>query len=389
MKSFVWIAVGVSLIVGTVLFTHERQASPGPILKPTDAPRKISVKVIKPIVEDLDIKLRYPVNIQAVYQANLLPTSVSGYLVEVDVDKGDFVQKGQRLAIIDSSEEAENVKHAEEAVQQAEAGYKNAELNVQRYREMRKKDFVSQQDVDNAELALEVAKTNLEKAKADLRGRKVRLRYTTLSAPFSGYVTMRYLDPGAMVAPASNPPILTLMKIDALRVQLNVTEQDSHLIRLHQKAEFTVDAFPGRVFRGEVTRFAHAVDPISRTLLVEIDLPNPDLALKPGMYGRLNLIVDRHPGSILLPAEALQIQESGATVFTVEEGKAKRVAVQTGYDGGDFLEVTRGLKGDEEVILGGQDLVTTGTPVEAVLSTQRLRDASAGLSDRSSAVHDP
>jgi membrane fusion protein (multidrug efflux system) len=374
-----FLIVTVAAVLGVALLTRAKFAAsrpdPGPLHQVSE--RKVSVQVIKPIVEDLDIKLKYPVNIQAIYQANILPTSVSGYLTEVDVDKGDYVKRGQRLATIDPSEEQEKVKQVDEAVSQAEANYKNADLTLRRYREMRKHDFISQQEVDNTELALEVARTNLEKARADLGAQSIRLKYTTLTAPFSGYITMRYLDPGALVTPTSTTPILTLMKIDTLRIQVNVAEQDTHYIRPHLKAEFAVDAFPGRVFHGEVTRFAHAVDPLSRTLLVEIDIPNPDLDLKPGMYGRLSLIVDRHHASILLPAEAILFQESGASVFTVDGGKARRVQIKTGYDGGDFLEITSGLTGTESVILSGQDLVTDGTPVESVQVTPHLQVASS------------
>jgi|GEM_PF-983064 len=367
------VIVGIAVVIGVTLLIRARLT---PVHSKTvlgTAERKISVQVIKPIIQDIDIKLRYPVNIQAIYQANILPTALSGYLTEVNVDKGDYVEKGQRLASIDPTEEEEKVKQVEEACRQAEASYKNAELTLKRYQEMRKKDFISQQDADNAELSFEVAKTNWERAKADLRAHKVHLEYSTLEAPFSGYITMRYLDPGAMVTPTSTPPILTLMKIDELRVQVNIVEQDIHYIRLHQKAEFSVDSFPGRVFQGEVNRFAHAVDPLSRTLLVEIDILNSDLALKPGMYGRLNLIVDKHPKGILLPAEAILSQESGSSVFTVEEGRVKRVSITTGYDDGNFLEVTQGLAGNESVIISGQDLVTDGTMVEETLVTPHLQ----------------
>jgi RND family efflux transporter MFP subunit len=369
----VTVIVGITAIIGVAILTKTRFTFARSNHATRTAEHKVSVQVIKPIVQDLDIKLQYPVNIQAIYQANIHPTAISGYLTEVNVDKGDFVEKGQLLAAIDPSEEEEKVKQAEQACRQGEASYKNAKLLLKRYREMRKKDFISQQDVDNAELSFEVAKSNWERAKADLRAWKVRFNYTTLEAPFSGYITMRYLDPGAMVTPTSTPPILTLMKIDVLRIQVNVVEQDIHYIRLHQKAEFSVDSFPGRVFHGEVSRFAHAVDPLSRTLLVEIDIPNPDLSLKPGMYGRLNLVVDKHPKSILLPADAILSQESGSSVFTVEDGKAKRVSITTGYDAGDFLEITQGLTGNENIILFGQDLVTDGTPVDATLVTPHLR----------------
>lgn len=367
------IIAGIAAIIGVAILIRVRLIPARSNQESGTGERKISVQVIKPIIQDLDIKLRYPVNIQASYQANILPTALSGYLIEINVDKGDYVEKGQRLAMIDPSEEEEKVKQAEEACLQAEASCKNAELTLKRYQEMRKKDFISQQDVDNAELTFEVARTNLEKAKADLRARKVRLEYSTLEAPFSGYITMRYLDPGAMVTPTSTPPILTLMKIDDLRIQVNLVEQDIHYIRLHQKAEFSVDSFPERIFQGEVSRFAHAVDPLSRTLLVEIDIPNPDLALKPGMYGRINLIVDKHPKAILLPAEAILFQESGSSVFTVEDGRVKRVSITTGYDAGNFLEVIQGLTGNESVILSGQDLVTDGTIVEESLVTPHLQ----------------
>ncbi|MDE1889815.1 MAG: efflux RND transporter periplasmic adaptor subunit [Planctomycetota bacterium] len=367
------IIVGIAVVIGVTLLIRTKLTPVHSKTVSETAERKISVQVIKPVIQDLDIKLRYPVNIQAIYQANILPTALSGYLTEVNVDKGDYVEKGQRLASIDPTEEEEKVKQVEEACRQAEASYKNTELTLKRYQEMRKKDFISQQDVDNAELSFEVAKTNWERAKADLRAHKVHLEYSTLEAPFSGYITMRYLDPGSMVTPTSTPPILTLMKIDELRVQVNVVEQDIHYIRLHQKAEFSVDSFPGWVFQGEVSRFAHAVDPLSRTLLVEIDIHNSDLDLKPGMYGCLNLIVDKHPKSILLPAEAILSQESGSSVFTVEDGRVKRVSITTGYDDGNFLEVTQGLTGNESVILSGQDLVTDGTMVEETLVTPHLQ----------------
>jgi membrane fusion protein (multidrug efflux system) len=343
-----------------------------------DAPKKRPpplVTVSSPTVRDVPITLQYTVDIRPIEQADL-QSKVAGYVEKVFVDRGDAVKKGQLLAEVRPSDLPQQVGQAKEQVSQAQAGWQLADENAKRARELFRREMISKAELDQAEAQLRIAQASHAAARSGQGVVETRLSETRLYAPFAGFVAKRYLDPGALVQPGpQNATILTVMRIDQVRVFVSVLENQAPLVRVGQPADVGLDALPGKHFAGKVTRVPPALDVNTRTLEVEIVIPNPDGVLKPGMYGRATLTVDTHPHAVVLPVEAVITEESEHAVYVVEEikpaadgkgpavGRARRVQVQTGFDGGDWLEIAGGLKGDEKVIILGVDLAGNGQPV--------------------------
>jgi membrane fusion protein (multidrug efflux system) len=348
-----------------------------------DAPKKRPpplVTVSSPTVRDVPITLQYTVDIRPIEQADL-QSKVAGYVEKIQVDRGDAVKKGQLLAEVRPSDLPQQVGQAKEQVSQAQAGWQLADENVKRARELFKREMISKAELDQAEAQLRIAQASHAAARSGQGVVETRLSETRLYAPFAGFVAKRYLDPGALVQPGpQNATILTVMRIDQVRVFVSVLESQAPLVRVGQPADVTLDALPGKRYAGKVTRVPPALDMNTRTLEVEIVIPNPDGVLKPGMYGRATLTVDTHPHAVVLPVEAVITEENEHAVYVVEDikpaadgpsassgrpgvGRARRVQVQTGFDGGDWLEIAGGLKGDEKVIILGVDLAGNGQPV--------------------------
>ncbi|MES4785367.1 MAG: hypothetical protein C4294_05580 [Nitrospiraceae bacterium] len=153
--------------------------------------------------------------------------------------------------------------------------------------------------------------------------------------------------------------------MDTVRTLIEVVEKDVPLIKIGQKAEIRAEAYPDRVFDGRVTRIVQALNRATRTMTVEVDLPNQDHLLKGGMFARVEVLVGVHPNAIQIPVDALTRLEELQYVYIVKDGKAVQVPVEVGSRVENRIEVTQGLTGNEHVIVSGKDLVSDGTPVEA------------------------
>jgi RND family efflux transporter MFP subunit len=339
-----------------------------------EAPKKRPpplVQVAHPQVRDVDVTLSYTVDIRPIEQADL-QSKVSGYVEKIYVDRGDLVKKGQLLAEIRPSDLTEQVNTAREQASQSEAGWNLALKNAQRARELFQREMISRAELDQAEAQLAMAQAAHGASRSSLGAVSTRLGETRLVAPFTGWVSRRSLDPGALVQPGpQNATILTVVKVDQVRVSVSVLEHQAPLVKRGQAARITVDALPGKAFEGHVNRVPPALDVNTRTLETEIVIPNPDQLLKPGMYGRAELTVDHHARAVVLPVEAVIAEEKERSVYIVRDlkeklGVARRVPVEVGFDGGDWLEITKGLSGDEDVVVAGTDLASDGTPVSVV-----------------------
>jgi len=306
-----------------------------------------AVKVQTPARTDLMRALHFTGDVSAIQQAAIF-SKVSGNIDRIYVDMGMPVRRGQILALIDTTELAQQL-------QQASATYENARLIHQRSSDLFAQNLVSRQDLDNAEAALKVAGAAYDAS-------KTRLGYARITAPFSGIITRRFLDAGALVNPGSST-LFTLMDLDAMKVLVNVQERDIPMISEGKQAVVTVDAFPGRTFTGRVKRYSQAVDLGTRTMPVEIDIPNPGLMLKPGMYASVTLEVGRTTNAITIPLGAVLRDNSGPYVLIAEQDTARRRAVALGMEQDDRIQVLSGLEGSEQVITTGQQLVRPNGPV--------------------------
>lgn len=194
--------------------------------------------------------------------------------------------------------------------------------------------------------------------------------YARIIAPFDGVVTERLADPGAFVQNAggnvaSARPLLKVVRDQTLRVMIPVPENDVPSIQRGRPVRLAVDAYPGRSFRGTVTRYATAVDPKSRTMLTEVDIPNTNQLLRPGMYMRATLVLQVHHGALSVPSSAVMGPENNRFVYTVSGGHAHRTPVTVGVDDGKAAEITAGLTPSASVVLTGQDTLVDGAAVKA------------------------
>lgn len=292
----------------------------------------------------------------ALQQATLY-AKVSGYVKTMTVDKGDAVTPGQLLAELEVPELL-----ADEAQYQAESDV--ALTNYQRMAEARQKapDLVIPQTVDDLRGQWQVAKAKLERT-------QTLLQYARITAPFAGVITARFVDSGAFIpaATAGSTPqsaaVLTLMDYRRLRVQVFVPESEVPFIRNGTPVQVRAEELGNRILTGTVTRFAHALDPDTKTMLAEVELANEDGALRPGAYATVRLEVERKTDALLLPLTALVVEKAGAFVFKPVEGKAKKIPVRTGFNDGANVEVLEGVQAGERVLVAGQQALTDGLPV--------------------------
>ncbi len=346
--------------------------------------RLITVGTVSPLKEDLDIRLSYTADISPNQVVNLF-SRVDGYITKLHVDKGDFVKAGQLLMEIDHTDYLHTVNQAKAnlaasiaKVAQQKAALRNARLTLDRMQALIKDQFVSQQDLDNAQVNFDAAVAALESLDAQVKQMEValaqadtNLTYSYIRAPFAGYIAERNLDTGAYVTGAASSTstmsrsMLSLHDIDRVRVLIEVVEKDIPTIQIGQKAGLRAEAYPNRWFEGQVTRIVQALNRETRTMTVEIDLPNKDRRLKGGMFARVEVMVGTHRQAVQIPIDAVSRLEDTQYVFVVREGKTQRVNVAIGMRNDNRVEITRGLTGDETVIVSGKDLVHDGTPVQA------------------------
>jgi RND family efflux transporter MFP subunit len=318
----------------------------------------IEVQTMKPIRRDIAYTISLPANIAPLYQTTL-HAKVAGYLNWIGPDKGDWVKKDQVVAKIDAPE-------LEEQYQQAVADYKIKRLTHERLAKVWKEspDVIAKQDVD-------VALAGYEGAKHVMEQRQVLRDYTKVRAPFDGLITARFADPGALIqvatiSAAGAMPLFTIMNIETVRVYANVPQDNVALAKIGTPALLTVNEHPGREFHGAITRSTLALDPATRTMLVEVDLPNKDHALQPGTFGELILTLAQHRDALALPTNALVAGAKTKTVVIIEAGLAKTVPVRIGLNDGKWMEIVEGLRGDEDVVVVGKSKVMDGMRVHTV-----------------------
>jgi len=314
------------------------------------------VQVVQPKRGSITRSITLPGEIKAYQQATLY-AKVAGYLKTITVDKGDQIKAGDLIADIEVPELL-----AEETRYKAEVEV--ADIDYKRLSESQKKapDLVTPQSVDDAKGKWDVAKANLQRT-------QTLLNFAKITAPFSGIVTKRLVDPGAFIpaatsgSAAQNAAIVTLADFNIVRVQVAVPEIESSLVATGQPAKVNVEELSGRNFTGTITRFSYALDEASRTMLAEIELPNPKLELRPGMYANIKIGIEQKDNALLAPVEALVVEKAGASVFTIADSKAKKTRIQTGFNDGTNVEIVSGIKADQQVILIGKQSLADGQPV--------------------------
>ena len=285
---------------------------------------------------------------------------IAGYLETITVDKGDRVKKDQVMATLVSPE-------LDQQVANARANSHLAEITDRRNQPLARDGAIPQQTADESHDAMLSAKATLEQLEA-------LEAYKTIAAPFNAVVTARYVDPGALIpqatSPATSTPILTLATLSPLRVYADAPQSVAPFIRDGDPATVTVDEYPGREFRGSVTRHPEALNIATRTMLVEVDLPNKDSALYPGMYGRLKLTIAAHGAGLLVPDDSLIFRDGKPYVPVVRANKLRLIPVTLGHDDGVHVQVTGDITESDVVALSVGQAAQDGESVQPVSAQQ-------------------
>ena len=304
---------------------------------------------------------------------------VNGRLRQIDVRLGDPVTRGQEIARVEDDELRQQVNQAEASyevaratVRQREADLVLARTNRERSENLFARSLLSRQDLDDAEARYQAANAQLDlagaqfdEAGARLEELRINLENTVMVSPVDGFISHRYVDPGAYVT--SNTAVVSVVDISLVRLAANLVERDLRLVEKGVSARIEVDAFPSESFAGRVARISPILDPATRTAEIEIEVPNSDFRLKPGMYARVSLVVGSRSQALAVPREAVVIRTSARGVFRVDTRggppTAQFVSLVTGLEDERHVEVLDGLSEGDRVVTTGAAGLQHGDPI--------------------------
>ena len=339
-------------------------------------------------------EIKLPGTMQALTEAPILART-DGYLKRRLVDIGDRVRASQVLAEIDAPEVDQQIHQAEAAIEQAAAAAEQAQANLEqgranrelarvtaeRIQRLTERGISPEQDGDQSraqlaaqdanvqalEKAILAQRSNLAAAKANLARLQELQGYRLVKAPFDGVITLRNVDVGALVS-TGNTLLYRIAQIGTLRTYVNVPQAYVTAVRVGQSAALTVSHFPGRSFQGTVARTANALDPATRTMLVEVDVPNADGALFPGTYAEVDLSGSRTNPPLVVPAAAILFRTDGAQVAVVQADHTVHLQkIDVGRDYGDRVEILQGVEEGATIVAAPGDSARDGAKIVPVL----------------------
>lgn len=325
----------------------------------------MTVEVTKASKGDITAELNVVGNLIGAQTVDVVPRT-AGRLVSMNVKLGDRVSRGQTLARIEDQEINEQVKQAEASfevaqatIRQREADLKFAVVNFERSRNLFQRQLLPRQSLDDAEARQAASSAQLDLARAQLSQTQARLDElriakgnTNVVSPVNGFVSKRNMDVGAWASQQS--PVASVVDISSVRLVANVVEKDLRLVNPGDPARVTVDAFPGETFSGRIARVAPVLDPATRTAEIEIEVPNADVRLKPGMYARMSVTIESRRDTILVPKVAVVDYDGTRGVFTMDaDNKAKFQPIEIGIENGERVEVRAGITGTDTVVTSG------------------------------------
>jgi RND family efflux transporter MFP subunit len=348
------------------------------------------------------VGLALPGSIQASTEAAVLARA-DGYIKRRYADIGDRVQAGQLLAELEAPELGQQVLQAKGVMNQARSaleqtianldqGKSNEELarvTASRWQNLVAKGAVSRQENDQyqtqskaqaanvqaLEKAVAAARDSVSSAAANVQRLTELQSYEKVRAPFAGVITQRNVDVGTLVTNSSTL-LFRIAQTNMLRTYINVPQSDADSVRVGQPATLSIPDLPGRLFGGAVSRTANSLDPSTRTLLVEVQAPNPQGVLMPGMYARVNLTAERKNQPLLIPGDTLVVRPDGPQVALVRDDKTVHFQlIQLGRDYGDQIEVVSGLQENQRVVVNPGDTVREGVKVNPVLFKEKTAPA--------------
>ncbi|MGH8481985.1 MAG: efflux RND transporter periplasmic adaptor subunit [Nevskiaceae bacterium] len=309
----------------------------------------VPVEVGKVTVGPIDAAYRGTATLEAEDEATVL-AKTSGVIEQVLAEEGQRVKAGQVLARLETERLRLEVVRARA---EADKARENFERNTRIY----EKNLISKELYDQSRFALDAARAAHELAALTLRESEIR-------APFDGVVSARYIKVGNAIQP--NSPAFKVTQMDTLHAHIYVPERDIHKLAPKQSAAMTLDAWPDRSFTGTILRVNPVVDAATGTVKVTVAMAGGQRELKPGMFGRVEILYDRRESAVLVPKDAVLTEDAAQSVFVVSDGKARRQAIRVGYSDSYNYEVLEGLKSGDQVVTTGQTNLKDDAKVHVV-----------------------
>jgi len=330
----------------------------------------LRVVVVRPRASEGAQNLVLPGTVEP-WEKAALYARVTGYLDSVAVDIGDQVEKGADIAAVVVPEVRAELRSAQARVAQEQAELELARVTRRRLAHLRQDnpEAIPQQDVDVAAAKEHIEVAQVGVAEADLDRLRALAAYAQMQAPFTGRVTRRLLDPGALVREGTTSdaqPIVELARTDRLRVAFEVPEPVSRAVRTGTAVKLYIDAFPGREIDATVSRVSGALHESTRSMRAEIDLDNPEGQYGPGMYVSVHLSAQAVPDALGVPSRGVRGQGSERYCLVARDGLLRRAPVVVAADDGRLALIARGLSAEDRVVIAGSPLAQDGSRVEAV-----------------------
>jgi membrane fusion protein, multidrug efflux system len=337
------------------------------LAKETDRETIPTVAVVHPIAEKPEEELVLPGSLLA-YEESPIYARTNGYLLRWYKDIGSRVRQGELLAKIDTPEVDQELDQTRAARLQILAQLNLAKITADRWENLRKTDAVSAQEADQYESEYKQAQANLAAADANVRRLEQLEGFKDVYAPFSGVLTRRTVDPGALInagsGAAGGHELFDLARVDPLRVYSSVPQAYAPYIKVGSKVPVTLQEFPGQKFFGTVVRTAEAIDPVTRTLLTEVDVPNKDGHLLPGSFGELHFAVGSNVNKVTVPVNAMLFRAQGPQLAVVgPDSKVELRSISIGKDYGTTLEILAGVNANDEIVINPADSLENGQQV--------------------------
>lgn len=295
------------------------------------------------------------------YEEITISSQVDGILKLCNVREGTMVSRGNLLALVDDIDYRLEVRRDEAAVKQAEATLVNAQQEYQRKEALLKEELVTRQQFDDISTRRALADADVDRAKAALSLAREKLAKTKVVSPLNAFVKEKKVSAGDYVR--NGTPLYSLIQVEPMKLNFTVPERDISRLKKEQQVQFTLDALPGKPFSGIVKTIYPNLEEKTRTLQVEAIVNNKDKILKPGSFAKVTLFTGEPRDSVLIPITSLQYDDGKVKVFIVQAERAKEVFVKTGAKYGEMMEITEGLKGDETLVVAGQQNLAEGVKV--------------------------